>query len=78
MKSVSIPLKGLMPITFSSPRAQLEVPVVHFMMSNEFPYFLFVNPKFHLPKFFIIASSPGMHTFFCLWRVNNKLPQGET
>ena len=27
---------------------------------------------------FIIASSPGVHTFFCLRRVNKKLPQGET
>ena len=27
---------------------------------------------------FIITSSPGVHTFFCLWRVNKKLPQGET
>ena len=27
---------------------------------------------------FILASSPGVHTFFCLWRVNKKLPQGET
>ena len=27
---------------------------------------------------FITASSPGVHTFFCLWRVNKKLPQGET
>ena len=27
---------------------------------------------------FIIASSPEVHTFFCLWRVNKKLPQGET
>ena len=27
---------------------------------------------------FIIASSPGVHTFFCFWRVNKKLPQGET
>ena len=27
---------------------------------------------------FMIASSPGVHTFFCLWRVNKKLPQGET
>ena len=27
---------------------------------------------------FIIASSPGVHSFFCLWRVNKKLPQGET
>ena len=26
---------------------------------------------------FIIASSPGVHTFFCLWRVNKKLPQGK-
>ena len=24
---------------------------------------------------FIIASSPGVHTFFRLWRVNKKLPQ---
>ena len=27
---------------------------------------------------FIIASFPGVHTFFCLWRVHKKLPQGET
>ena len=27
---------------------------------------------------FIAASSPGVHTFFCLWRVNKELPQGET
>ena len=27
---------------------------------------------------YIIASSPGLHTSFCLWRVNKKLPQGET
>ena len=27
---------------------------------------------------FIVASSPGVHIFFCLWRVNKKLPQGET
>ena len=26
---------------------------------------------------FIIPSSPEVHTFFCLWRVNKKLPQGE-
>ena len=24
------------------------------------------------------VSLTGMHTFFCLWRVNKKLPQGET
>ena len=27
---------------------------------------------------YIIASSTGLHTLFCLWRVNKKLPQGET
>ena len=27
---------------------------------------------------FILASSQGVYTFFCLWRVNKKLPQGET
>ena len=27
---------------------------------------------------YIIASSPRLHTLFCLWRVNKKLPQGET
>ena len=27
---------------------------------------------------FILASSPGVHTFFCLWRVNKKLPEDET
>ena len=27
---------------------------------------------------YIIASSPVLHTLFCLWRVNKKLPQGET
>ena len=26
----------------------------------------------------ITDSSPEVHTFFCLWRVNKKLPQGET
>ena len=26
---------------------------------------------------FIIASSPGVHTFFCFWRVNKKIPQVE-
>ena len=26
---------------------------------------------------FITASSPGLHTFFCLHRVNKKLPYGE-
>ena len=24
---------------------------------------------------FILASSPGVHTFFCFWRVNKMLPQ---
>ena len=38
-------LKALMPITFSSPRAQPEV--VHFLISNESPsIFLVTNPKF--------------------------------
>ena len=27
---------------------------------------------------YIIASYPGLHTLFCLWRVNKKLPQGKT
>ena len=27
---------------------------------------------------YIIASSPGLHTLFCFWRVNKKLPQGKT
>ena len=27
---------------------------------------------------FILASSPGVHTFFFLRRVNKKLPEGET
>ena len=35
-------------------------------------------PENDLLYIFIIASSPGVHTFFCLWRVNKKLPQGET
>ena len=35
-------------------------------------------PENHFLCIFIIASSPGVHTFFCLWRVNKKLPQGET
>ena len=35
-------------------------------------------PKNNFLCIFIIASSPGVHTFFCLWRVNQKLPQGET
>ena len=36
-------LKALMPITFSSPRAQPEV--VLFLVSNESPYFSHYNPK---------------------------------
>ena len=35
-------------------------------------------PENYFLCIFIIASSPGVHTFFCLWRVNKKLPQGET
>ena len=35
-------------------------------------------PKNNFLCIFIIVSSPGVHTFFCLWRVNKKLPQGET
>ena len=27
---------------------------------------------------FIIATSPRVHTFFCIWRENKKLPRGET
>ena len=37
-------LKALMPITFSSPRAQPEV--VHFLISNEAHILLVANPKF--------------------------------
>ena len=36
-KNFHVPLKALMPITFSSPRAQPEV--VYFLVSNEGPYF---------------------------------------
>ena len=89
--------KALMPITFSSPRAQPEV--VYFLISNESPYFsdckskfqlqilcsfgditksMKLNPETNFLCIFIIASSPGVHTFFCLWRVNKKLPRGET
>ena len=35
-------------------------------------------PENNFVCIFIIASSPGVHTFFCLWRVNKKLPEGET
>ena len=92
-------LKDLMPITFSSPRAQPEV--VYVLISNENPYFsnsksessasnslsfgvitksvkLNGIPENNFLCIFIIASSPGVHAFFCLWRVNKKLPQGET
>ena len=92
-------VKDLMPITFSSPRAQPEV--VYFLIPNENQYFSNCKSKFRLqilcsfgditksvklngiPEnnflcIFIIASSPGLHTFFCLWRVNKMLPQGET
>ena len=71
-----------MPITFSSPRAQLEV--VHFLILNESPYFSSCKSKISASnslwfgRYFIIASSSGVHTFFCLWRVNKKPPQGET
>ena len=93
-----IVLKALMPITFSSPRAQPEV--VYFLISNESPYFSDCKSKFQLQIFcsfgditksvklngipennlciFITASFPGVHTLFCLWRINKKLPQGKT
>ena len=35
-------------------------------------------PENNFLRIFILASPPGVHTFFCLWRVNKKLPQGET
>ena len=95
-------LKALMPITFSSPRAQPEV--VYFLISNESLHFSDCKlskisasnfsslgditksvkligiplPENNFLCIFIIASSPGVYTFFCLWRVNKKLPQGET
>ena len=93
-------VRDLMSITFSSPRAQPEV--VHFLTSNENPYFSSCKAKISASNsffsfgdmtknvkligipgnnffcIFIIASSPGVHTFFCLCRVNKKLPQGET
>ena len=94
-----VELKDLMPITFSSPRAQPEV--VHFLISNDSPYFSCCksknsassslqfwrydkNVKFiDIPEnnclcIFIVASSPGVHTFFCLWRVHKRLTQDET
>ena len=37
-----------------------------------------VMPENNFVCIFIIASSLGVHTFFCFWRVNKKLPQGET
>ena len=81
------------------PRAQPEV--VHFLVSNESPYFSSCKSKisasnslqfwrydkkcevswytrYNFLWVFIIASSPWVHTFFCLWRVNKKLPQDET
>ena len=99
-KWLKLTLKDLMPITFSSPRAQPEV-VYFFLYQMKAHIFLIADPKCHLqilcsfgditksvklngiPEksflyFFIIASSPGVHTFFCLWRVNKKLPQEET
>ena len=35
-------------------------------------------PIYNFLCIYIIASSPGLHTLFCLCRVNKKLPQGET
>ena len=35
-------------------------------------------PENNFSCIFIITSSPGVHTFLCLWRINKKLPQGET
>ena len=35
-------------------------------------------PENNLLCIFIIASSPRVHTFFCLWRVDKNFPQGET
>ena len=36
------------------------------------------TPENNFLYIFITASSPGVPTFFCLWRVNKKLPAGET
>ena len=36
------------------------------------------TPENNFLCIFITASSPGVHSFFCLWRVNKKLPEGET
>ena len=35
-------------------------------------------PENYFLCIFIIASFLGVHIFFCLWRVNKKLPQSET
>ena len=69
--------------------------VVHFLISNESPYFSICKSKISasilcsfgdmtknvkligIPEnnflcIFIIASSPGVHIFFCLWRVTRS------
>ena len=77
-------------ITFSSPRAVVHFLISHiFLVSN--PKFQLQIPCsfgdttknvkiIGIPEnnfVFIITSSPGLHTFFCLWRENKKLPLGE-
>ena len=47
-------LKALMPITFSSPRAQPEV--VYFLISNESPYFSDCKSKIFSLKFFVVLE----------------------
>ena len=59
-------------------------PIFFWLQIQNFSFKFFVVleiigiPENNFLCIFMIASSPGVHTFFCLWRVNKKLPQGET
>ena len=60
----------------ANPKFQLQIPCSFGDMTKNVKFIGI--PENNFLCFFIIASSPGVHTFFCLWRVNKKLPQDET
>ena len=62
----------------ANPKFQLQILCIFgdITKKDEVNWYTKINNNFIC--IFIIASSPGVHTFFCLWRVKKKLPQGKT
>ena len=61
---------------FANPKFQLQI-LCNFGDMTEHVKLIGI-PENNFLCIFIIASSPGVHSFFRLWRVNKKLPQFET